>query len=188
MSLKIIDKNIRTITTNANKLNILIHETAMLVANHAKEHGDCTRALTLVKAMPASMRRTMLVMWFDTFTPIRVVLVNDKVGIAKENTKLFKPWDLELGNETPFYTLAEQNPEGKEMDFDKIVALIAGLAKRIEKQADDGKVKEDDIASAKAIAAQLSAMKFARVTADNDQERNDANIGFDAPKLNVVNG
>lgn len=169
MSLKDIDKNIRTITTNANKLNVLIHDTAMMIANHAKDHGDCTRALTLVKAMPASMRRTMLVMWFDTFTPIRVVLANDRVGMAKENTKLYKPFDLELGHETPFYTLAEQNPEAKELDFDKIIALIAGLAKRIEKQADDGKVKEDDVASAKAISAQLAAMKFARVRADNDE-------------------
>jgi len=180
MSLKIIDKNIRTIVTNANKLNVLIHDTAMLIANHAKEHGDCTRALSLVKAMPASMRRTMLVLWFDTFTPIRVVLANDRVGIAKEGTKLFKPWDLELGNETPFYTLAEQNPESKIMDFDKLVAMVAGLAKQIEKRIEDGKVKEEDIASAHAIAGQISALKFQRVEAAND--------GFEAPKLNVVNG
>lgn len=182
MSLKEIDKNIKTITTNAAKLNRLIHDTAMMISRHALDHGDCTRALTLVKAMPASMRRTMLVLWFDTFTPIRVVISNDRVGMAKEGSKMYKPFDLEAGEATPFYELAEQNPEANTLDFDKIVALVASLAKRIEKKIESGDVKDEDVPSARAVAAQISALKFAKIKPNNDVvEAEDVN-------LKVVNG
>ena len=36
MSLKIIDRNIRTITGNISKLNDLIHTTAVLILSHAQ--------------------------------------------------------------------------------------------------------------------------------------------------------
>lgn len=170
MSLKNIDKNIRAITTSAAKLNMLIHTTAMMVAAHAQEHGDCTRALSLVKAMPASMRRTMLVLWFNTYTPIRVIEKNDKVGMLKETAKGYTPFDLEAGNQTPFFDLAEQNPETGVLDFDKLVALVARLSKTIDKRIDDGKVADEDVESAKAISRTLSGLRFERVKAANEDE------------------
>jgi class 3 adenylate cyclase len=170
MSLKNIDKNIRAITTSAAKLNMLIHTTAMMVAAHAQEHGDCTRALSLVKAMPASMRRTMLVLWFNTYTPIRVIDKNDKVGILKETAKGYTPFDLEAGNQTPFFDLAEQNPETGVLDFDKLVALVARLGKTIDKRIDDGKVADEDVESAKAISRTLAGLRFDRVKAANEDE------------------
>lgn len=173
MSLKDIDKNIRAITTSAHKLNLLIHETAMMVANHAQEHGDCTRALTLVKAMPASMRRTMLVLWFQRFTPIRVVEKNDKVGILKPEAKDYSPFDLEAGDLTPFFELAEQNPEQGMMDFAAMVKMVESLGKRIEKKIEEGKVKPEDLQSARAISQRLTSLKFNRVEAEpanNDVE------------------
>lgn len=170
MSLKLIDKNIKAVTTSAAKLNQLIHTTAMMIVRHAapvaaggEGHGDCTRALALVKAMPASMRRTMLVMWFSTYTPIRVVDKNDKVGILKETAKDYTPWDLAGGELTPFFDLAEQNPEGQIMDFAKLVAMVTRIGKQIEKKIEEGKVAPEDVASAHAIAAQVSALKFQRV-------------------------
>lgn len=186
MSLKIIDRKIKTIVTNAAKLNVLIHETALLIAEHAKEHGDCTRALTLVKAMPASMRRTMLVLWFDTYTPIRVVDKNDKVGMLKPEQKGYTPFDLEAGAATPFHELAEQNPEAGILDFDKLVALVGRLGKQIEKRIEDGKVAEADIESAKAIARTVSGLKFERVAIvepANEEDETD-----EGANLKVVNG
>lgn len=181
MSLKIIDTNIRAVTSNANKLNVLIHTTAMMIAEHAKEHGDCTRALALVKAMPASMRRTMLVLWFATYTPIRVMEKNDKVGMLKEAAKNFTPFDLEAGDLTPFYELADQNPENQQLyDFAKLVEMVSRIGKQIEKKIEDGKVAPEDIDSAHAIAAQVSALTFARVKATaNDEAPSDieADVG-----------
>lgn len=169
MSLKIIDKNIRTIGTNADKLNMLIYSTAMLVVEHAKEHGDCTRAQSLVNAMPASMRRTMLVLWFSTFTPIVVKADNAawNAKMHKEGTKLFVPFDLEAARETPFFTLAKQNPEPKILDFAGLVKLVEALGKRIEGRIERGEVKDEDKDSARAIADRINALKFEPVKAAN---------------------
>ena len=169
MSLKKIDANIKRIVTSAAKLNVLIHETAMAIAEHAKEHGDCTRALTLVRAMPASMRRTMLVLWFNTYTPIRVVEANDKVGMLKPDAKGFTPFDLEAGNDTPFYELAEQNKEAEPMDFDKLMALIPALAKRIQKKIDEGQVQENAVEAGQRMVIALQSLKIERPKAVNDK-------------------
>jgi hypothetical protein len=166
MTLKKIDGNIKRVVTNGQKLNVLIHETAVLIANHAKEHGDCTRALTLVKAMPASMRRTMLIKWFDTFTPIRVLLAADKVGILKDTAKTFVPFDVEAGDAKPFYELAEETPE-KEYSFDKLVAMVEQLGKAIEKKVEAGKVPANDVAGALSIAETVKALRFQRPAAAN---------------------
>lgn len=170
MSLKKIDSQIKRVTTNGAKLNQLIHSTAMLIAQHAADHGDCTRALTLVKAMPASMRRTMLVLWFNTFTPIRVIFQNDKVGMVKETAKGFTPFDLEAGEATPFYELAEQNAEKEPLDFDKLIALLPALAKRIEKKIENGEVAEEAVPVGQQIANTLAALTFRRPEAANDGE------------------
>lgn len=165
MSLKVIDKNIKSVATNASKLNLLIHNTGILILEHAKEHGDCTRALSLVKAMPASMRKTMLVLWFSTYSPIRVMEKNDKVGMLKDTAKGYTPFDIEAARETAFFDLAEQNPE-KTYDFKALVALVERLGKTIEKKIEDGKVPEEDKASAEAIAAQIKSLNFKRVVAE----------------------
>jgi hypothetical protein len=172
MSLKIIQKNIKAITTNAAKLNVMIHDTAVLIAEHALAHGDCTPAQGLVNAMPASMRRTMLVMWFDKFTPIVVKADNPAWNskMHKEGSKLFVPFDIEAGRATPFYELAEQNPEGKTLDFAALVKMVEAIGKRIEKKIEEGAVAPEDVASAKAIAVKVNALKFDRVAANDAAE------------------
>ena len=167
MSLKTIDKNIKTITTNAAKLNVLIHETAMLIMSHAKEHGDCSRALTLVNAMPASMRRTMLVAWFDKYSPIRVVQTNNRVGILKATAKNYVEWNLEGAEAEPFYELAEAIPEKPALDFNALVEMVKRLGKTIEKKIEDGGVVDTDIESAKALARAVSGLKVDRVFKDD---------------------
>lgn len=153
-----------SITTNGNKLNTYIHETAMMIAGHAKEHGDCSLANEFVLALPASMRREMLILWFATFTPI--VTKNDPKWVAKmhkPDTKGFVAFDLEAGNATPFYKLAETNKEREPLDFDGLVALVKRLATTIEKKVEKGEVKDTDIESAKAMARQISGLSFTPV-------------------------
>lgn len=183
MTLKVIDRNIRTIVTTAAKLNGRIHETAVMIAQHAKDHGDCTRALTLVKAMPASMRRTMLVLWFNTFTPIRVVLANDKVGILKPTAKGFVEWDIPAGTAKPFYELAEENPE-KSYDFDALVKMVEALGKQIAKKVEDGKVPANDVQGAMEIAAKVQALRFVKPVTPAVIEDKPAFV----PELRAVNG
>lgn len=169
------------ITNDYGKVNAYVHETAMMIAAHALEHGDCSTAQGLVMAMPASTRRSMLILWFATYTPI-VVKDDDKfvAKLHKPESKSFVPFDLTAGSATPFYTLAEQNPEGKILDFAALLKLVEGLGKRIEKKVEDGKVAPEDIESARQIALTITGLKFSRVVPvapaqqDNDQDDNEA--------------
>ena len=171
MSLKIIDRNIRTITGNISKLNDLIHSTAVLILSHARDHGDCTRALVLVKAMPASMRRKMLIDWFERNSPIRLNLVNDKVGMLKAEAKGYTAFDVDAAMAVPFYVeqTKTDDGEGKAFDWDKnIVGSVGNLAKRFEKLLAGGNVPEADRASVEAAVATLKALKIERVVPASD--------------------
>lgn len=173
MSLKKIDSNINRIVVNAAKLNDLIHKTAMMVMHHAAKSGDCTRALTLVKAMPASHRRTMLVKWFDKYSPIRVVLVNDVVGMLKKDDKGYKPFKLADADADPFFMVAEREAEEKPpLDLAGLIKWVEQQAKGIEKRAEDGKIAPSEILTAKALAAQLRAIKVKHIEADNNNTNN----------------
>ena len=161
----------KSITTNGDKLNVYIHETAMLISAHAKEHGDCSLANEFVMSLPASMRREMLILWFGKFTPI--VVKNDDKWVPKmhkEGTKLFVPFDLEAGNETPFYKLAEENKEQAPMDAEKLLKMIEQLAKRAVKSVEEGKAKPEDVPYIEAIARSLSGLKVQRPAAANTND------------------
>lgn len=168
MSLKKIDSNIKRIVTNAAKLNVLIHETALLVLGHAAEHGDCTRALALVKAMPASHRRTMLIAWFDKYSPIRVILANDKVGMLKDTAKGFVAFNVEGATAEPFYAIAEATPEKPPFDLNAMLKFIESAAKRVQTQIDEGRVPDADVSTAQALIASIKAVKVERVVPAND--------------------
>lgn len=159
------------ITTDTKAINEFIHETAMLIINHAKPkelggHGDCSTSLWLVQAMPASMRRKMLIDWFAKYTPI-VVKLGDKpdCGFNQKYKNLPKEekishWNIEGADEEPFYVLADKVPEEKEYDLAALINMVKSLAKRIDKKADDGEVKPADIASAKVLARTLEGLKL----------------------------
>lgn len=171
--LKLIDRNIAAVRRTGDKFNQLVHETAMAIARHAMEHGDCSRAQVLLHAMPASMRRTQLALWFHTYTPI--VVKEKEPGwnskMHKEGSKLFVPFDLDAGDAMPWYKLAEANAEGetKTLTFEQLVEMISGVAKRIEKKADDGAIEEGSIDAARNIARTLRALKFDKPVANNDE-------------------
>lgn len=157
MSLKKIDANIRLITTNAGKLNARIHDTAVMIASHAAEHGDCTRAQLLVNAMPASMRRSMLKLWFDTFTPI-VTKINDPKWTAKmrkADDKGFVAFDVAAGTAKPFYDLARERPE-TDTTLADVNKAVESLIKRLTKRVEEGKVAANDKA---AIEGRIAALK-----------------------------
>lgn len=149
------------ITTNAEKLNIYIHETAMMIASHAKEHGDCSIANNLVMAMPASHRRSMLIAWFAKYTPI--VVKDDPNWVAKmhkEGTKLFVPFNLEEGNLEPFYKIAEMVPEKAPLDLAALIAMIKKMGPRIQKDIENGRIVSTDVDAALALSKQIADFHF----------------------------
>lgn len=149
------------ITTNAQKLNEYIHETGMMILRHAQEHGDCTFALKLVLAMPASMRRTMLIAWFEKYSPIVVKLPTDKlpdgkVGINKGKTA--NPFDLDGADAEPFYALAETVAEDKTYTLAELIKMVQGVGKRIASKVEKGEVADNDREAAVKLAASVEAL------------------------------
>lgn len=152
------------ISSDYDTINAYVHETAVMILKHAKEHGDCSTAQGLVMAMPASARREMLILWFKSFSPI--VVKNDGAWTAKmhpKDSKLYVPFDVEGGEATPFYKLAEKHKERPPLDFKALRKMVEGLADRIEKMVAEGKVQEDDVPSAEAIVKQLSGLNIRRI-------------------------
>jgi hypothetical protein len=159
----------RKITSDYTKINLYVHETAMLILRHAHEHKDCSTAQGLINAMPQSARKLALVSWFTKFSPI-VVKDNDKwvSKMHKEGTKLYVPFDIEEAEANPWYTLAEaMGAEKAPATTDDILAWLEAQAKQWEKKAENGKVDESAISSARALAAQLRSIKIIAPTPAN---------------------
>jgi hypothetical protein len=140
-----------------------------MILKHANEHKDCSTAQGLVMAMPASTRREMLILWFKMFSPI--VVKNDDKWASKmhsEGTKLYVPFDIEAAEATPFYKLAEEHKERPPLDAEGILKLIEGLAGRLVKMGEEGKILPEFVDSAASAAAALKRIKIVAKRADND--------------------
>ena len=171
------------IRTDYATVNAFVHETAVLIAEHAEKTGDCSTAQPLVLAMPKSARREMLILWFKTFTPI--VVKNDDGWTAKmhkKGDKLYVPFDIEAGRATSFTDLAAKHTEAKPMDYAGLVLAPARLAKQLEKRLEEGLIAGDEIETAKALISQLRGIRVVHVNAEAEVEEAPA----EAPEAEVV--
>lgn len=165
----------RKITSDYGKINQYVHETAMLIIGHAKEHGDCSTAQGLINAMPQSARKLALLTWFTSYTPI--VVKDDakwESKMHKPESKMYKPFDLEGAEANPWFTLADaMGAEKPPVDYSGMLAWLEAQAKQWEKKAEDAtKVDPSAHNSALALAAQLRAIKLpALASAANDDSQ-----------------
>lgn len=142
MELKQIDNNIRRVRTNSGKWNKLVHDTAVAIVEHAKEHGDCTRALKLVQAMPASVKRSALINWFAEYSPITM---NVKKAIVRLNKNRAGDYNLDGARVNPWYEIAEaEKEELPDTTLVDVRDMLDKLAKRIDKRVTDGKIAAND--------------------------------------------
>jgi hypothetical protein len=182
-TLKAIDNKIATFSTNRAKLQSLGHEIAMLIFMHAAPTqisddcsgtGDCTRAVKLAAQMPKSWQ-TQLENWFKAYTPIRIVTKNNKCEYApkykaeKDVDAKLAFWKLEEANNNPFYGFEEPESAKESPTLARLLAMIEGLAGRIDKLADkkeaEGGVIDADKPQAKMVVAALKAMDFSKIKA-----------------------
>ena len=171
MSLKKIDANLVRIVKNSAALNVLVHATAILIMTHATKSGDCSRALTLVKSLPASFRKEPLLTWFHKYSPLRVVPVNNVVGMLTKDDKDYKPFNLSKAAAEPFYMIAEKTPEKtpEPLGFAAMLKWFESQATAWEKKADDEtKVKPEDRRTALELARILRSVKLTHMEPGND--------------------
>lgn len=191
---KIIDGRIATFSTNRDALRNEAQEIAMLIFYHAAPkavsadcngHGDVSRAIKLVKAMPTSWGEQMKT-WFEKYTPIRMKVSSARCELDPAYKALSvkdKPsaWLIEEALATPFWEASVERPV-KEYDFPALLKMIEQTGSRIQKKIEAGEVKADDVASAWAIVTAISGLKVERVKVE--AAANDTNT--EEPKKNTA--
>lgn len=141
--LKTIDRNIRTLSANPDKIDNLVQTTADLIVVHANEHGDTTRALALVTAMPTGKRKTQLVDWFNVTTPITVDTKKKTVCLQRDKVLVEAP---EGENANAFRNMpAVQKAPANKMQLADAQKLAGKLVTKLEKALADKNVAKRDI-------------------------------------------
>lgn len=150
LTLKQIDAHISAIRKSGAGLDAKIHETAVAVLIHGKEHGDVSRAAKLLDAMPRSVRASALKTWFVTFSPVRFRDDGTSYLGGKADQRV---WRIEAANATPFYDL-KTNRDPVPFDIEK---ALASVLNRYQKAIDDGRVIEN-ADRAKELAATVAKL------------------------------
>jgi len=159
MELKAIDRNIKLVKTNGVKWNMLVHVTAVAILEHALAHGDCTRALALVEAMPKSSKRGSLIEWFSEYSPIGMNVKERKVRFHKPEAKAFRPFAIDKAKDNPWYDRdSAQKEDLPDTTLEQAHKYIFQLAAKLQKRLDEGEVAANDTAAIEGVIVDLKAL------------------------------
>ena len=163
------DKAIGWVRGNGVRFDAVVTALAVAIMQHAKDTGDCTRALRLVEAMPASARRAALVQWFGQYSPIAVTYAKEadkrRVGLRKPGTQGYNAFNIDAAREHPYYEKQVANEEAAMFGIEDLNEKIVRLADFVAKRIKDGKVKAAD---ATALRAKVAAIRVAATLTAKD--------------------
>ncbi len=154
--LKAIDAGIAKVAKTGDAFNALVSECIISIIAHAQAHGDCSRALALVNAMPASVKREAVIASFRDYSPIGISVKNQKFGLHKEGSKMFRAFDLEGYRANPWFSRQELAVELPDTTLELADKAVMNLANRFQKRLDEGKVAANDV---KAVTARITSLK-----------------------------
>lgn len=114
------------IRTNSAEVQVLIHETAVSVLAHVRDHGDTTLAVRLANAMSTGTRREGLAAWFLKFSGEQMRL-SSKDG--EWTCKLKSGWskdqfDVEGSMDIDFGDLTKEPAAPKALDLAALVKML----------------------------------------------------------------
>ena len=137
---------ISMIGKTAKTLQADIHQTAVSVLAHTKEHGDYRGVLSLLAALPNGQRVQALGVWFGHFSN-GALKCEKKAGqwVVVFDSKLVDKIDVELAGETDFGTLTKETKPAA-MTMEKLIKWLENKA-----TANDDEVEP----AAKAVAKML---------------------------------
>lgn len=161
MNLKQINSGIRSVATSGTKFVALVQATAVGIIQHAEATGDCTPALRLVKAMPASMRRERLIRFFAAYSPIGMNVKEDKVGLIKATAKNYVAFNATGAAATSWdVDPAREDSDGNLPDttLETVQKQIGSLAKRLQGLVKDNRIPANDLPEVNSRIEALVAM------------------------------
>lgn len=162
--LKAIDTKIASIRKRVGTLRTDIAACAVLIMAHAKEHGDCSRALRLVEVVPMASERVRLINWFKAFSPINVSWNAEaskrRVGYNKPDAKAYNDFNLDGAKANPYYDFGKSDDDETADMLDSAGAntFILRLADKMQKRIDKGEVAANDKDN---VIAKIAALRQA---------------------------
>jgi hypothetical protein len=138
----------------------LVQETLVQGILHARETGDATPLLRTVQAMPKSVRRELAVKFVARYSPVVLLPNSDKgegrCGLLKEGDKGYVAFNYD-GACKAHWTDGAAKADADALSAKAADTMIASLAKRLEKQAEnandnDKKIILSRVASLRALA------------------------------------
>lgn len=185
LTLKQIDAKIKSIKTNYVKVREQVQIAAIAIITHASEYGDCTRAVKLIRAIPARERNS-LIGYFSLYSPIGVQLgktaIDDKCRFIKETSKNYNIFNLEGARANMWYDdPANANPEPAPLKtLDDCYSNVSAIFERMTRSADD-KFTPEAQQSVKAfiehMKSEVSKYRANNETGDIDFGQNDTVVG-----------
>ena len=160
-------KSIKLISTRSAKLQRDIHAVAVECLQHAEAYGDATLMQSLYLALPTGQRREALLVWCNTYSPLRVTQQGQNCGLLKKDSPKYVPFDIESAIANPYYALSERSIGFKASPLDMEKVLRKAWAKAIEVEiltergidydtGDDGYSPAAEIARVQTTASLLS--------------------------------
>lgn len=155
---------IRAAISGLNKRYVNANQQAQLIAlaivRHAKEHGDCSEAPRLVRALPPRLRN-MMVGWFTNVSPIGIRMgktaADDMVKLVQTSNKNYHPFDMAKAEankwyDDPFAVNPAEKPLDTLTDFrERIQKLFETTLKGIKDGKFDERYTADIEADVKAL-------------------------------------
>lgn len=149
-NLKTINSRIANIATQLAGANEYIQATAIMIVEHAMEHGDAMAAFHLYQALPGNLRRNYLLNYFKAVSPIAIKDgKDDKPGkgyFRKPDSKDYNPFNLDLAKAIQWHKCdGKKESEVKIVDLDSlkldyqdfVIKLAKKAAKALPKGSDE---------------------------------------------------
>lgn len=150
-----LNDTIADVARKGKTLDNLIHRAGVSCMYHAREHGDVTKMVGLIQAMPKASRRKALVAWIEAHMPVDEVKDNATETTIKL-TKGRKADDFLLADAaaTPFWDFTQERaPVAMTVE-----RAIKAFENALKKAVEQGNATESDVAALEnAVSATLAA-------------------------------
>lgn len=164
MSIKLQDvvtmsASINSIKTSSTELQALIHETAVSVLAHVRDHGDTTLAVRLVNAMSSGTRREGLSAWFYKFSG-KTMNLSSKEGVWTCKLKpgrVPEDFDVEASMLVDFGDLTKEAKAAKALTIEDILKALKKFTNN-DKVLADGVTPQVPVNVVKAAQRALAAI------------------------------
>ena len=147
------------------KVDAKIHELGCAAMLHAEKHGDVSRMVQLVQAMGKTTRVVGFLVWVEKYSPIRMKRdgTEARIGKKKGTNDLVVPFNLEVAEARPFWTLLEaEEKTAKPLSIEALIGLISGFGKKIDKvqagESETYELKGDPVILHNAVNAAIKTL------------------------------